>query len=38
MLGVVVHSYNPSPWEAEAGDSPVQEQPWLLSETLSQKR
>jgi hypothetical protein len=36
-LGVVVHTYNPSNQEAEAGGSRVLGQPELHSETLSQK-
>lgn len=28
-LGVVVHPYSPSPWEAEAGASEVQGYLWL---------
>jgi hypothetical protein len=34
---MVVHAYNPGIWKAEVGDSWVQDQPGLLSETLSQK-
>jgi hypothetical protein len=34
---VVVHTYNPSTREAEAGGSQVQDQHGLHSETLSQK-
>jgi hypothetical protein len=34
-LGMVVHTYNPSSQEAEGGESSVQGQPGLLSETLS---
>ena len=33
--GVVVHTYNPSTWEAKTGGSQVQNQPQQLSETLS---
>jgi hypothetical protein len=36
-MGMVVHSCNPSTWEAEAGGLRVQGQPWLHNETLSQK-
>jgi hypothetical protein len=31
-----MHAYNHSTQEAETGGSPVQGQPWLHSETLSQ--
>jgi hypothetical protein len=37
MPGMVVHPYNLSIWEAEAGESQVKAQPELHSETLSQK-
>jgi hypothetical protein len=35
--GIVVHSYNPSTREVEAGGSQVQGQPGLQSEILFQK-
>jgi hypothetical protein len=34
---MVIHICNPSTWEAKAGGSHVQGQPWLHRETLSQK-
>jgi hypothetical protein len=34
-VGTVVHSYNPSSWKAEAGESEVQRLPDLHSETLT---
>jgi hypothetical protein len=37
-LSVVVHSYNPSSWEAKAVGSQVQGQPGLHSETLHQNK
>jgi hypothetical protein len=37
-LGMVVHAYNLSTQEAEAGGSGVQSQPWLHNETMSQKQ
>jgi hypothetical protein len=36
-LGVVVHSCNPSTWEAEAGGWGIQGQPGLHSETLLER-
>jgi hypothetical protein len=36
-LGIMVHFYNPSSQEREAGRSGVWGQPWLYSETLYQK-
>jgi hypothetical protein len=36
--GMVVHAFNPSTWEAEAGGSRVPGQPELYSKTLSQKK
>jgi hypothetical protein len=35
--GMLVHTYKPSTWEAEAGELQVQGQPGLHRETLSQK-
>jgi hypothetical protein len=35
---MVVHAYNPSTQEAEAGGSQVQRQPLLQSETMLQKQ
>jgi hypothetical protein len=35
---MVLHTYNPSTWEAEAGRLRVQGQPGLHSETLSLKK
>jgi hypothetical protein len=34
QLGMEVHAYNPSTQETEAGDSQVQDKPWLHSKTL----
>jgi hypothetical protein len=33
----MVHTFNPSTWEAEAGELRVQDQPELHSNTMSQK-
>jgi hypothetical protein len=33
----VAHSWNPSTWEAKAGESPVGSQPGQFSKMLSQK-
>jgi hypothetical protein len=38
LLGVMVHSYNPSTGETEAGELWVQEQCGLHSETVSKKK
>jgi hypothetical protein len=38
MLDVVVHAWNPSTQEAEAGEAQVQDQPGLQSKNLSQIR
>jgi hypothetical protein len=38
QLGVVVHAYNPSTWEAEAGGSLGQGQPGLHNKTKSQTK
>jgi hypothetical protein len=38
VAGMVVHVYNPSPWEAETGRSPVSGQPGLHSKTLFQNK
>jgi hypothetical protein len=35
---MLVHAYNPSTWEAEAGRLQVPAQPGLQSRTLSQKK
>jgi hypothetical protein len=37
-MGRVLHTCNPSTWEAETGGFRVQGQPWLHSKTLSQKK
>lgn len=37
-LGMVVHPYNPSVWEAEVGGCRIQGQSWLRSDILSQRK
>ena len=37
-LGVVVHTCNPSTWEAETGGWQIGGQPWQLSEMLFQNK
>jgi hypothetical protein len=36
--GMVMHTCNPSIWEAEAGGSPVQGKPGLQNDIISKKK